>query len=83
MSILSVFSPHRLVLSRWPLYRSHQQQNHDTAVTGWLPVDLTFGQVRVDATHIKFLDGDHLADLLPRVDIVGKIRLQILSFRSS
>ncbi|MBI5776294.1 MAG: transglutaminase domain-containing protein [Nitrospirae bacterium] len=47
--------------------------------TGWLPVDPTFGQVGVDATHIKLIEGDRLADLLPLTDIVGKIRLQILS----
>ena len=29
--------------------------------SGWLPVDPTFGQVGVDATHIKLLDGDRLA----------------------
>jgi len=46
---------------------------------GWLPVDPTFGQVGVDATHIKLIEGDRLADLLPLTDIVGKIRLQILS----
>lgn len=51
--------------------------------SGWLPIDPTFGQVGVDATHIKLLDGDRLADLLPLVDIVGNIRLEILSFRSS
>lgn len=47
--------------------------------SGWLPVDPTFGQVGVDATHIKLIEGDRLADLLPLVDMVGKIRLQILS----
>ncbi|MBI4402200.1 MAG: transglutaminase domain-containing protein [Nitrospirae bacterium] len=48
--------------------------------SGWLPVDPTFGQVGVDATHLKLLDGDRLADLLPLVDLVGKIRVEILSF---
>jgi hypothetical protein len=47
--------------------------------SGWLPVDPTFDQVGVDATHIKLIEGDRLADLLPLTDIVGKIRLQILS----
>jgi len=45
----------------------------------WLPVDPTFGQVGVDATHIKLLDGDRLADLLPLVDLVGKIRIEIVA----
>lgn len=46
----------------------------------WLPVDPTFGQVGVDATHIKLLDGDRPSDLLPIVDLVGKIHIEILSF---
>ena len=46
---------------------------------GWLPVDPTFGQVGVDATHIKLIEGEKPSDLLPLTDIVGKIRLQILS----
>jgi transglutaminase-like putative cysteine protease len=48
---------------------------------GWLPVDPTFGQVGVDATHIKLLEGDRLADLLPLTDIVGRIQLRILSIQ--
>lgn len=46
----------------------------------WLPVDPTFGQVGVDATHIKLIDGERPADLLPLVDLVGKIQVDILSF---
>lgn len=49
----------------------------------WLPVDPTFGQVGVDATHIKLLDGDRLADLLPLVDLVGKIRIEIVAVSPS
>lgn len=45
----------------------------------WLPVDPTFGQVVVDATHIKLLDGERPADLMPLVDLVGKIRVEILA----
>lgn len=44
---------------------------------GWLPVDPTFGQVGADATHIKLLDGERPSDLLPLVDIVGRLRLRI------
>jgi hypothetical protein len=47
--------------------------------SGWLPVDPTFGQVGVDATHIKLIEGDRPADLLPLTDIVGRIQLKILS----
>ena len=48
---------------------------------GWLPVDPTFGQIGADATHIKLIEGDRPADLMPLVDIVGKVRLEILSFQ--
>jgi len=50
---------------------------------GWQPVDPTFGQIGVDATHIKLIEGDRLADLLPLTDIVGKIQLKILSVEPS
>jgi transglutaminase-like putative cysteine protease len=50
---------------------------------GWLPVDPTFGQVGVDATHIKLLEGERLADLLPLADIVGRVRIEILSSQPS
>jgi transglutaminase-like putative cysteine protease len=51
--------------------------------TAWLPVDPTFGQVGADATHIKLIEGDRPADLLPLTDIVGKIQLKILSVEPS
>jgi hypothetical protein len=44
---------------------------------GWLPVDPTFGQVGADATHLKLLDGEQPSDLLPLVDVVGRLRLRI------
>jgi len=47
--------------------------------SGWLPVDPTFGQIGVDATHLKLLEGEQLSELLPLVDIVGRIRVEILS----
>lgn len=51
--------------------------------SGWLPVDPTFGQVGADATHIKLIEGERPADLLPLTDIVGRIRLKILSVEPS
>jgi transglutaminase-like putative cysteine protease len=48
---------------------------------GWLPVDPTFGQVGVDAAHIKLIEGERPADLLPLTDIVGRIQLRILSIQ--
>jgi hypothetical protein len=43
----------------------------------WLPVDPTFGQVPADATHITMLEGDTLADLLPMVNWVGRLKIGI------
>lgn len=45
----------------------------------WLPVDPTFGQVGADATHIKLIEGEAAADLLPLVEVVGKIRARVIS----
>lgn len=45
----------------------------------WLPIDPTFGQLAVDATHIKLLEGEKLSDLLPLIDWVGKIRVRVLA----
>lgn len=50
---------------------------------GWLAVDPTFGQVGADATHIKLVEGERPADLLPLTDIVGRIQLKILSVEPS
>ena len=43
----------------------------------WQAIDPTFGQVRVDATHIKLVEGESLADLAPMVALIGKITAQI------
>ena len=47
----------------------------------WLPVDPTFGQVPVDATHIRLVDGERLADLAPMTDAVGRVGIAILEVR--
>lgn len=44
----------------------------------WIAVDPTFGQIGVDATHIKLLEGEMPADLLPLVELLGRIRLRVL-----
>lgn len=48
---------------------------------GWQPVDATFDQARADATHLKLLEGEQPADLLPLVTLVGKIRVASVSAR--
>ena len=45
----------------------------------WVAVDPTFGQIPVDATHIKLLEGQNLSDLIPLVDMIGKLKVRILS----
>lgn len=45
----------------------------------WIPVDPTFGQSIADATHIKLLEGESLADLLPLIDWVGKLKIRVLA----
>ena len=45
----------------------------------WVAVDPTLGQIPVDATHIKLLEGQNLSDLMPLVDMIGKLKVRILS----
>lgn len=47
--------------------------------TNWQAVDPTFGQAVADATHLKLLEGEQLADLLPLMDWVGKVKIRVLS----
>jgi len=45
----------------------------------WQAVDPTFGQMVADATHIKLIEGEQLADLLPLLDWVGKVKIRVLA----
>jgi len=45
----------------------------------WLAVDPTFGMVPADATHVKLVEGETLAELAPLVDWVGRLRLRVLA----
>ncbi|MGH7256268.1 MAG: transglutaminase-like domain-containing protein, partial [Nitrospirales bacterium] len=49
--------------------------------TGWLPVDPTFGQIGVDATHLKLVDGESTKELLPLVKLIGKLRITVLDYQ--
>lgn len=42
---------------------------------GWRAVDATFGQRVADATHIKLIEGERPAELLPLVGMVGRTRI--------
>jgi hypothetical protein len=44
----------------------------------WISIDPTFGQIPVDATHIKFIEGENISDLLPLVNLIGQVRLRII-----
>jgi hypothetical protein len=46
---------------------------------GWQPVDATFGQPHADATHVKLLEGETAAELLPLVSLVGRVRVASVS----
>ncbi len=43
---------------------------------GWRPVDATFGQPHADATHVKLIEGETAAELLPLVNLVGRVRVE-------
>jgi len=45
----------------------------------WVAVDPTFGQTTADATHIKLLEGETLADLMPMIEWVGKLKIRVLA----
>lgn len=44
----------------------------------WYPIDPTFGQLGADATHLKLIEGEKPGDLLPLVDVVGKLKARII-----
>ena len=45
---------------------------------GWRAVDPTFGQIAADATHIKLVEGENLAEMVPLTEWVGKVRIRVL-----
>ena len=46
--------------------------------TDWRAVDPIFGQAAADATHIKLVEGENLAELVPLMDWVGKVTIRVL-----
>jgi hypothetical protein len=42
---------------------------------GWQPVDATFGQAHADATHVRLIEGESAADLVPLVALVGRVKV--------
>jgi len=42
---------------------------------GWQPVDATFSQAHADATHVKLVEGETPAELVPLAALIGRIRV--------
>ena len=47
----------------------------------WHAVDPTFGQFTADATHLKLVEGEMLADLTPIIAVMGRLAAEIESAR--
>jgi transglutaminase-like putative cysteine protease len=45
----------------------------------WMAVDPTLRQIPADATHIKLIEGERMGDLLPLVDLIGNIKIEIIA----
>lgn len=45
----------------------------------WQAIDPTFGQLYADATHIKLVEGESLADLAPLLDVLGRLSARIVA----
>jgi hypothetical protein len=48
----------------------------------WIGVDPTLGQTPIDATHIKLIEGEQLADLVPLLDWTGRAKIRVLAVES-
>jgi hypothetical protein len=45
----------------------------------WLAVDPTFGSVPADATHVKLVEGETLAELTPITDWIGRLKVRVIA----
>ena len=45
----------------------------------WVAVDPTFAAVPADATHVKLVEGESLAELAPLADWIGKLQVRVLA----
>ena len=50
----------------------------ESFVGEWLAVDPTFGQVPVDASHIKLVEGDSPDDMSALAAVVGKLKAKVI-----
>jgi len=44
----------------------------------WTAVDPTFGQPRADATHVKLVEGETLAEMAPIVNVMGRLKARVV-----
>jgi hypothetical protein len=49
----------------------------------WVAVDPTFGQMPADATHIKLVEGEKPSDLMPLVELIGRLQVRIIFMEGS
>lgn len=49
----------------------------------WVAVDPTLRQLPADGTHIKLVEGETFLDLMPLADLVGRLRVQVISVDDS
>lgn len=61
------------------LYHSWAESYAD----GWIAVDPTFGQAPADLTHLRLVEGDEPAEMMPLTGIVGKIRARMIELAYS
>lgn len=47
----------------------------------WITVDPTLNQMPADATHIKLVEGETLASLIPMVGLMGKIGVEVVEIK--
>ena len=45
---------------------------------GWRAIDPTFGQPAADATHLKLVEGESIAELIPLTEWMGKVQIRVL-----
>ncbi len=45
----------------------------------WIAVDPTFGSVPADATHVKLVEGETLAELTPLVEWIGRLKVRVIA----
>jgi hypothetical protein len=45
----------------------------------WQVIDPTFGQFRADATHLKLVEGEQMAELAPLIPLIGRLKARIIA----